>query len=329
MGGIGTPLVGSSSVVSVLLLTYNSASIIEDVLDALENQSHRCVELLVQDNASEDDTANILISRGIRFIRSEVNIGYAGGMNALLSRCSGDYVIFLNADCILSPQFIESVTRILDSDPSIGVVGGFVSRPTVLGTSTPDGCRLGISLSMRVRKLDHKGVREPTFKANGSCPTITARTLRRLKAEYGVPGFEEYYDTYGEDVDFAFRLAGVGANTVVDPAVHAIHARSRSSNSERITSKRGRLRINVIAGRHMNCIRHARPVILPISALLIVVGDLALAAVQLIRRDVTVLPDIYTAYCRTAKNARWGLSFRRKHQTWRKFRLSEQVGGRF
>jgi GT2 family glycosyltransferase len=113
--------------VSVAILTHNRAS---DVLRAInsakaqENTVGLAVEIVVVDNASEDDTSERIGSEhpDVKLIRTHRNLGCPGGRNILYANCSGDVIINLDDDGELGAGVVRGAVELMESDPSIGVI---------------------------------------------------------------------------------------------------------------------------------------------------------------------------------------------------------------
>jgi len=114
--------------VSILIVTYNSADFIGHCLRALcAYTSYPGIEIIVVDNDSTDESASIAESFGnrdsrIRVVRNVGNRGFAGGNNAAAALASGDYVVFLNADALVSPGWLAYLLRHVILDRSIGLI---------------------------------------------------------------------------------------------------------------------------------------------------------------------------------------------------------------
>jgi GT2 family glycosyltransferase len=316
------------------LLTYNSASCIDATLDAIEAQTYPHVELLVLDNDSSDGTAQRLRARGIDFDESSSNVGFVRGMNALYERARGDYIVFLNADCVLSPGFVARAVETATREHA-GVVGAHVVRLPAAGGPTEmaplDGGRLGIGVDMRVRYVvpEPGGEPQPAFKANGSCPTVSASLLRQLAEAFGHGPFAPTFETYGEDIDFCFRAAAVGGRTVYDPGLTASHVRSASSGAISLRDKRGPMRVNMLAARHLNVHRHHRPSLRLAVATVLWMQDAVLLAIQVVGGDRMIWRDLRDARSQVAERRQEVRAFRRQHKTWTRWSVRDaRVGPR-
>jgi GT2 family glycosyltransferase len=114
--------------VSVLIVAHNSADFLGPCLRALcADTSYPAIEVIVVDNASVDESAAIAerFSAGddrIRVVRLAANQGFAGGNNAAAKLASGEYVVFLNADAMVTPGWLAYLLRHVTLDPSIGLI---------------------------------------------------------------------------------------------------------------------------------------------------------------------------------------------------------------
>jgi len=116
--------------VSILITTFNSAPFIERCLDSVERQSYRPLEIIVVDNASTDVTQELLAKRGteIKAVYNDTNIGFAAAQNQAEQGAQGSWLLSLNPDVVLSPNFIAEAVSMGELNPKIGAVCGKVLR---------------------------------------------------------------------------------------------------------------------------------------------------------------------------------------------------------
>src|SRR5262245_8678229 len=93
--------------VSVNIVTFNSASDIEACLDSLGRQTSRSFRIRIWDNASSDGTLEKLKGVNADVFTSSANGGFSKAHNALIRDFESEYVLVLNPDTILRPNFIE------------------------------------------------------------------------------------------------------------------------------------------------------------------------------------------------------------------------------
>ncbi len=81
------------------------------------------------DNASQDNSLNALAGLPhLQIIKNSINTGFASACNTGLRASSGPYVLFLNPDCSFKPGALAELVKALDSDPTVGMVGGLLTN---------------------------------------------------------------------------------------------------------------------------------------------------------------------------------------------------------
>jgi GT2 family glycosyltransferase len=119
-----------SPLVSAVLLNWNGGAVAVDSLRHLLAQTHRTVEIVIVDNGSADDSPAALaqLCRDARWVRNPSNLGYAAGMNQGIALTTGEYVLLLNQDVLLHPDFLASAVASMQREAQLGMVGGQVRR---------------------------------------------------------------------------------------------------------------------------------------------------------------------------------------------------------
>jgi glycosyltransferase involved in cell wall biosynthesis len=112
--------------VSIILTTLNGARYLRESLDSCLGQSYRHIELLVVDGGSTDGTLNILTTYNdprMRVIHQKNNAGkLPGAINLGLANARGEYLTWMQDDCIYDPRAIETMVETLESNPEVGQV---------------------------------------------------------------------------------------------------------------------------------------------------------------------------------------------------------------
>jgi len=120
--------------VSVLIPLYNSENYIEASIQSVFNQTYPSIEIIIVDDGSSDNSyklAKLYESENVKLIQ-QPNKGAAAARNTALSFATGDYIQYLDADDLLSPDKIEKQVAILDKNPdciSSCAWGRFVKNP--------------------------------------------------------------------------------------------------------------------------------------------------------------------------------------------------------
>ncbi|HWO63823.1 MAG TPA: glycosyltransferase family 2 protein, partial [Umezawaea sp.] len=192
-----------SSPSTVVVVTWRGREHITACLDALAAQRspHRT---LVVDNASDDGTAELLASHPSRpdVVRLPRNLGYAGGLAAVLDQVDTPYVAWLNDDAAPDPVWLSSLEEALDGDPRVAAA----TSSMVLADGATQS--VGVALTADGHGVDVVLAGREVFGFCGGAALLRTDVLRRAG---GVPaGFFCYY----EDTDTAWRLRLAGYRVV-------------------------------------------------------------------------------------------------------------------
>ncbi|MBF0531742.1 MAG: glycosyltransferase family 2 protein [Candidatus Omnitrophica bacterium] len=117
---------------SIIILNWNKYEDTKKCLQSLSLLAHKDFEVILIDNGSRDGSPGILKDHltesryffPIRFIENEKNLGFTGGNIEGLKICHGQYIILLNNDVVVDPQWLSALVKRAQEDPKIGVVGG-------------------------------------------------------------------------------------------------------------------------------------------------------------------------------------------------------------
>ena len=214
---------------SVLVVTYNSSSTIEQCLLSLNDQSFKNFEVLVLDNHSEDETRNIIgcLQPRLKFSFSsfylDKNLGFAGGNNFLLRHATGVYIALLNPDAFADPRWLEAMILIQESHAEVGICASKLL--------TADGAFIdsaGDGFSSVLKSFKRGEGKQPnaymkTEQVFGACAGA-ALYRRSMIEEIGF--FDDDFFLIHEDADINFRaqLSGWDVIFVHDAIVyHKIH----------------------------------------------------------------------------------------------------------
>lgn len=112
--------------VSVVMPTYNNGPYLRVAIDSILNQTYTDFELIIVDDASTDNAAEILSSYKdprIRVIRHDVNAGVSISRNDGMNASVGEYIAVMDGDDVSYPLRLELQVKFLDSHPDYVVVG--------------------------------------------------------------------------------------------------------------------------------------------------------------------------------------------------------------
>ena len=216
---------------AVVILNWNGRKYLEQFLPLLIRYSNGEAEIIVADNASNDDSISFLESNfpSVRIIRNYANEGFARGYNLALKQVEADYYILLNSDIEVTPDWIRPVIDMMEKDPSIaacqpkirsyldrskfeyaGAAGGFIDKygyPFCRG-------RLFQSLEEDLGQYDDA---TEIFWATGACMFVRADLFHQAG------GLDEDFFAHMEEIDLCWRLKNLGYKIMYCPQSVVYH----------------------------------------------------------------------------------------------------------
>lgn len=110
--------------ISIITLNWNTPSITCDFLRSIqEKNSYKNIEVIVVDNSSKEDPSVVCEAAypGVRMIRNDENLGFAGGNNTGIRAAKGDYLFIVNNDTEFTPGLLEGLLDIFEKHPDAGI----------------------------------------------------------------------------------------------------------------------------------------------------------------------------------------------------------------
>jgi len=211
--------------VTVGLMTHNYGCYIGEAIESALAQSRTDWELIISDDASTDDTGQIvapyLSDARITYVRHEKNLGQAGNWGFLLGQGTAPIVSVLHADDSWLPHMLETVLREFEADPETDMVFGNWWRLTEDGQKTQ--ALPNKTEALTGHALYRRQVKKFTCLASGAFLT------RRVVEQAGLPN-----PTLKMVVDYEYFLRTAihtrKVRTLAEPLFHyRIHSRSTTS----------------------------------------------------------------------------------------------------
>jgi hypothetical protein len=218
--------------VGVVILNWNGRYWLEKFLPSLvANTSVELAEVIIADNGSSDDSIKFLKENfsQIRTIILDENYGFTGGYNKALAKLNHEYFVLINSDIEVSPNWLEPLVRMADSDQKIaacqpkilnynakayfeyaGASGGFID---VLGYPF---CR-GRILSHTEKDKGQYDDAQKVFWATGACLFVRAEVYKTLG------GLDENFFAHMEEIDLCWRMQNAGYDIWVAPLSKVYH----------------------------------------------------------------------------------------------------------
>lgn len=218
----------------VSIVTWNSEDSIKRCIDSLIHQTFTDFKILVVDNNSKDNTCNIVKQFNdprLKLKCLEQNTGFCGGHNYALSHTESEFVLLVNPDAILNPDYIQLALSRIEKEPRTGTVCGLLVQSEVDDNALIDSAGMDFSKDGRYKLRHHgKKIKEVNLKvqevagADGALPLYRREMINdiAIKGEF----FDEMFFAHKEDWDISWRSALFGWKTVFDPVCKAVHPRS-------------------------------------------------------------------------------------------------------
>jgi GT2 family glycosyltransferase len=232
--GDATEKATCGSKVSVIVLNLNGYEDTRECLASLRKVRYPNFDVVLVDNGSSDNSGYRLEREfpDVKFIRSERNTGFTGGNNLGIRYAldgGASYVLMLNNDTIVSPDFLEKLVEVAETDSGIGIVG-----PKILYASDPQRIWFaggyirhgsGACHHVGLNELDQPDkYREAVDSAfiTGCAMLVKSEVFRKI----GLLD-DKLFCTF-EDVDFCMRATEVGSRSVFVPASRIWHKISQT-----------------------------------------------------------------------------------------------------
>jgi GT2 family glycosyltransferase len=243
-------------VVTVVVVTYNSATLIDDLLDSLPAAlGGMPADVVVVDNGSTDDTADTVRRRSDCRLVVQPNLGYAAGINrgVEVSRGRGP-ILVLNPDVRLAPSSVEHLAAAL-SEPGVGIaVPRLCDGQGNLSLSMRREPSLGRSLGLgrtRLPLLSEYVAEARAYEERRTCDwAVGAVMLVDRTCHQALRGWDEGFFLYSEETDFCLRARDRGLTTVYVPEAAAIHIGGGSGQSGRTQAMQAINRVRLFGRRH-------------------------------------------------------------------------------
>jgi len=239
--------------ITLQLSCYNGGRYLPYLFASLECQTMYDWHLHVLDNASDEENSRLIreavaaSSISLSLDRVERNIGFANAHNRLFTMrpVHTDYVLLLNDDAILEPNFIKQLVAYLDTNPSCASVSGQILRwdfsrckKTNKGkTDIVDSLGLAVGLhgfvrdvgaGQRLTKTYISSSPTPIFGPSGCLPVYRISAVLASSPDGAL--FDTAYGSYKEDVELAYRLRAAGFTSMLVPDAIAYHRRTFRTN---------------------------------------------------------------------------------------------------
>jgi len=212
--------------VSVIILNWNGKKFLQECLDSLAVQTYRDFETILVDNGSTDGSPEHVRQSypWVRLVTLQENTGFAGGNNRGLAESGGEFIVTLNNDTRVVPEFLAELVEPALADPRIGMVAAKIRNYYLPERIDAAGLKIGgngLGYNIGVGETD--AGQYDGAAVFGPCGGA-ALYRRSMLDEVGF--FDPDFFAYYEDFDLAWRgrLAGWGCAAAPRAVVYHVHS---------------------------------------------------------------------------------------------------------
>jgi GT2 family glycosyltransferase len=221
--------------VSIVTVNYNQNEVTYDLLESLRKVSYANIEIIVVDNASPSENPDLIKEKypEIQLIKSEKNLGFAGGNNLGVRASKGEYLMFINNDTEVPAGFLEPLVELLEKDKTIGMVSPKIKfhwDPSIVQYA---GITKMNPYTIRNEGLGYYKKDGPEFDKLSETESIHGAAMmvpRRVIKKVGM--MTEVYFLYYEEHDWAEMVKRAGYKIYYQPASYILHKESVSTGKD-------------------------------------------------------------------------------------------------
>jgi GT2 family glycosyltransferase len=219
--------------VSIITVNFNQSLVTEQLLQSIDTtNTYPNINIIVVDNGSkENDTETWKVKYpGINFIRSDINLGFAGGNNLGIQAATGDYLFFVNNDTEFTPGLVQTLAEDLDSHPEVGMISPkimYFDEPGMIQYAgyTPMNYYTARNYTIGQFEMD-KGqfdnITGPTGYGHGAAMMVRREAIGKAGT------MAENFFLYFEEMDWCDRIRKAGYQIWVDTRAVILHKESVS-----------------------------------------------------------------------------------------------------
>lgn len=204
--------------VAIVILNWNGKLFLQKFLPSVFNSSYPNQTIIVGDNDSTDGSVEFIkeFFPLVEIITNEKNFGFAQGYNKILNQVSADYFILLNSDVEVTPDWIEPVITLMESDATIAIAQPKIKafyRKTYFEYAGAAGCFIDSLAYPFCRGRVFNSVEEDKgqynndieiFWATGCALFIKAPIWKKLN------GLDDAFFAHMEEIDLCWRAKNLG-----------------------------------------------------------------------------------------------------------------------
>ena len=206
----------SAPKVSIIIVNYNGKELLQKCLDSLLKVNYDNFEIILVDNNSTDGSVEFITKNypSLIIIKLDSNKGFAEPNNVAAKISKGKYLLFLNNDTVVTPNFISEMVKVMETDKKIAICQSLLLKPDGSVDSSGDFIdHLGVVYNSKT-EIDE--IREVS-SARGASMLIRSDIFEKLD------GFDQKFFVTFEDVDLCWRSWILGYRVLIIPTSIVYH----------------------------------------------------------------------------------------------------------
>ena len=229
---------------SVIIVTYNSMGLLENCLFSVQKAMQTIDgEIIIVDNNSKDGSKEYLSSKfpEVEFIFNNKNLGFAKACNQGFKISSGDHILFLNPDTVLSETCLTACISFFKTHTDVGAVGvrmldekGKFLKESKRGLPSPSASfykLFGVTAIFPGSKTIAKYYQGHLPENENNSVEVLSGAFMMIKRTVfeKVKGFDETFFMYGEDIDLSLRISQLGYKNYYLGKISIVHLKGGST----------------------------------------------------------------------------------------------------
>lgn len=216
--------------VTIVIPNYNGLDFMETCMDALSQQTCQDFAVLVVDNGSQDGSVEWLKQQQIDTIFLDENTGFSGAVNIGIRKAATPYVILLNNDTAVKPEYVARLLKEIERSPRI-----FSVSPKMIQMYQPDKIDDAGDMYSLMGWAYQRGVGQEIERYDRPCNIFSAcagAAIYRRAVFDEIGYFDEMHFAYLEDIDVGYRAKIAGYYNRYCPSAEVYHVGSGTSGSK-------------------------------------------------------------------------------------------------
>jgi hypothetical protein len=220
---------------SVITVNYNGLNDTCALIDTIPFDDEYSLEVIVVDNASKADEASEIARRypQVRVLRSETNLGFAGGNNIGIRAARGRHLFLINNDTVFKQFNVKALIERLDSSPAVGMVCPKIrfswdDNPIQFAGYTPltPVTLRNHSIGYGEKDTGQYDTAHTTPYAHGAAMMVKREVVERVGL------LPECFFLYYEELDWSMMITRAGYEIWYEPRATIYHKESRSTGQD-------------------------------------------------------------------------------------------------